>query len=271
MPELPEVETTCKGIAPHISGQRINNIILRNPNLRYPITEEFQSQATGLIVDQVERRAKYILLRTSSGTIIIHLGMSGNLRVVSPATPPLKHDHVDIVFANDLCLRFHDPRRFGCIIWTTDNPGDHKLLKDLGVEPFDPTFTGNHCFVRSRGRKTTIKQFIMDGRIVVGVGNIYASEALFLAGIDPRRPAGRVSKIRYERLAGTIQSVLKEAIASGGTTLRDFLNGDGKPGYFQQCLRVYGRAGEPCRACGNAINQQVIGQRASYFCRRCQV
>lgn len=270
MPELPEVETTRQGIAPHISGQRINNIILRNPNLRYPITAEFQSQATGLIVDRVERRAKYLLLSTSAGTIIIHLGMSGNLRIVAAKTPPVKHDHVDIVFTPGICLRFHDPRRFGCVIWTQEDPTDHKLLKNLGIEPFDDSFNGSHLFSCSRGKKITAKQFIMDNQVVVGVGNIYASEALFLAGIDPRSPAGRISKTRYEKLASTILSVLKEAISNGGTTLRNFLNGEGKPGYFQQSLRVYGRGGEPCLVCGRSITLQVLGQRASYFCGGCQ-
>lgn len=270
MPELPEVETTCKGIAPHIAGQRISNIILRNANLRYRVSDNFKTDAIGSVIDKVERRAKYILLRTASGTMIIHLGMSGNLRVVQNDVPYNKHDHVDIIFDNSLCLRLHDPRRFGCVIWTQENPKQHKLLKDLGIEPFDSAFNGNLLFACSRGKKITIKQFIMDGRIVVGVGNIYASEALFLAGIDPRHPAGRVSKSRYEKLASTIQSVLREAIESGGTTLRDFLNGDGKPGYFQQRLRVYGREGESCLICSQPINQQVLGQRASYFCRYCQ-
>jgi formamidopyrimidine-DNA glycosylase len=221
------------------------------------------------VITDVTRRGKYLFLHTAVGSVIIHLGMSGSLRVVSNNEAPGKHDHVDIVF-DDCILRLRDPRRFGAVLWTARSPLQHKLIATLGPEPLSDAFDVDVLFARSRKRKLGIKPFIMDSKIVVGVGNIYASEALFRAGIRPTIAAGRVSRERYQRLVQAIKAVLAEAIAAGGTTLRDFVNGEGKPGYFQQTLQVYGRAGEPCVVCGNVIKQIQQAQRASYYCSHCQ-
>lgn len=270
MPELPEVETTRRGIEPHIKDRQVSEVIVRHHQLRWPVPRGLKARLAGHRVQSVSRRAKYLLLGFDHGTLILHLGMSGSLRIVDGALPAEKHDHVDIVFDNGKVLRLTDPRRFGCVLWTKDDPQQYELLADLGPEPLSDAFDGAYLFQRSRGRKGTIKQFIMDGKIVVGVGNIYASESLFLSGINPKRIAGKISRERYDKLAKAIKEVLAAAIAQGGTTLRDFVGGDGKPGYFAQQLNVYGREGEPCRVCGTAIRQLVQGQRSSYYCPNCQ-
>ena len=269
MPELPEVETTCRGIAPHVLGKRIAQVVVREPRLRQHVSPSFARDLQGRIVQTVERRAKYLLLRTEAGTLILHLGMSGSLRVAAPLQPLLAHDHIDWCFEDGTCLRLRDPRRFGLALWTQLDPLCHPLLRHLGPEPLTE-LDAEALFRRARGRKLTIKQFVMDSRSVVGVGNIYASEALFRAGIHPARPAGRVSRQRYERLVIAIKAVLGEAIDAGGTTLRDFVGGQGEPGYFSLQLQVYGRAGDPCRTCGSTIRQLSQGQRSTYYCPRCQ-
>ncbi|MGR9115844.1 MAG: bifunctional DNA-formamidopyrimidine glycosylase/DNA-(apurinic or apyrimidinic site) lyase, partial [Gammaproteobacteria bacterium] len=241
MPELPEVETTCRGIKPHIENRLIKSVIVRQPKLRWPVPDQFEIQVSGLTVQEVSRRAKYLLLHTPKGTIIIHLGMSGSLRILTAEQSIKKHDHVDFVFANGTILRFNDPRRFGAILWTAEPIIAHPLIKHLGPEPLLTEFNGRHLYDLSKNRNTPVKSFIMDSRNVVGVGNIYANEALYLAGIRPTRPAGKISLARYEKLAACIREVLNNAIAQGGTTLRDFVNETGKPGYFKQQLKVYGR------------------------------
>ncbi|MFZ5593605.1 MAG: bifunctional DNA-formamidopyrimidine glycosylase/DNA-(apurinic or apyrimidinic site) lyase [Pseudomonadota bacterium] len=270
MPELPEVETTRRGIAPYLVGRRIARVIVRNARLRHPVSPLLVREAPGQILQSVDRRGKYLLLRCPKGSVIIHLGMSGSLRVLPADVPPERHDHVDIVLDNGHMLRLRDPRRFGSVVWTRQDALQHALLCDLGPEPLSDGFNGDHLYRRSRGRRLAVKQFIMDHHIVTGVGNIYASEALFLAGIHPAREAGRIAPERYERLAAGIRQVLEQAIAQGGTTLRDFYNGEGKPGYFQQQLKVYGRAGQPCASCGRAVVQTRQGQRSSFYCPVCQ-
>lgn len=270
MPELPEVETTRRGIAPHITGNKVTEVLVRDARLRWPVSPALARQLPGQVIISVERRAKYLLLRTARNCLLLHLGMSGSLRIVTGETPPEKHDHLDLVFSNRICLRLRDPRRFGAAVWTCADPQQHSLLAGLGPEPLEAGFDGDYIFRHARGRHLAIKQFIMDSHVVVGVGNIYASEALFLAGIHPLRSAGRISRIRYEELANTIKQVLHQAIENGGTTLRDFYASDGTPGYFKQQLRVYGREGLPCTACGQAIVSARQGQRATYYCTRCQ-
>ncbi len=270
MPELPEVETTRRGIAPHTLGQCVTQVIVRNPRLRMPVSPQLVTALVGQTLHTIDRRGKYLLLRSTAGTVIIHLGMSGNLRLLPATIPAEKHDHVDIVLASGQCLRLRDPRRFGAVIWTDDDPLEHALLRNLGPEPLDDNFTDAHLYQSSRGRKLAVKQFIMDSHTVTGVGNIYASESLFLAGIHPGCSAGRISLKRYERLTAAIKQVLNAAIVQGGTTLRDFYNGEGKPGYFQQQLKVYGRAGEPCHSCQRPIAQRRQGQRSTFFCACCQ-
>ena len=270
MPELPEVETTRRGIEPHIYRQRISKVIVRNSKLRWPVPRGLDKKLRGQKIRDVGRRGKYLLLDTDVGTIMIHLGMSGSLRVLPADSKPEKHDHVDIAFDNGLCLRLRDPRRFGSVHFVKGDPADHELICHLGPEPLSDAFNGELLFKLSRKRQVAVKNFIMNSHIVVGVGNIYASESLFMAGIDPRRKAGSISKQRYITLAEAIRQVIASAIKAGGTTLRDFTKSDGKPGYFAQELQVYGREGEPCNLCGKKIQQEVIGQRASYFCRHCQ-
>lgn len=269
MPELPEVETTRRGIAPHLEGRRVTGVVLRRPDLRWPIPPEITSHLPGQVIEAVERRAKYLLLRTQAGTALLHLGMSGMLRVLPRDTPPGKHDHVDIVLETDQVLRLTDPRRFGALLWQM--PGEtHALLDGIGPEPLTDAFDGDVLWRLAQGRSAAVKTFIMDNAVVVGVGNIYASEALFAAGIDPRRAAGKVSRQRYARLAAEIKRILAYAISRGGTTLRDFLAPDGAPGYFFQELFVYGRGGEPCKQCGAPIRVVTLGQRASFYCPSCQ-
>lgn len=255
MPELPEVETTRRGIQPALVGRSVTNVIVRDSRLRWPVPESLGKNLTGQTIKGVDRRGKYLLLKTAAGHVIIHLGMSGSLRIVDASTVPRKHDHVDMVLDNGKCLRLHDPRRFGAVLWTEDDPRTHSLLEKLGPEPIpndmdQQVFSGDYLYDKSRGRSRAVREFIMDNHIVVGVGNIYANEALFLAGIDPRRDAGRISRPRYHRLATATHDTLSRAIAAGGTTLRDFSKPDGNPGYFQQTLNVYGRQGENCPNCG---------------------
>lgn len=267
MPELPEVETTRRGIAPHVVGHQVTDVIVREARLRWPVPRNLQRNLLGQVASAVRRRAKYLLIEFGSGTLIVHLGMSGSLRLVDPHEPPRKHDHIDIVFAHGRALRLHDPRRFGAMLWTTA-PASHPLLRGLGPEPWD--VTAKYLYTRSRGRRQAVKCYIMDSRTVVGIGNIYAAEALFLAHIHPKRAAGRIALAGYERLAKTIVQVVEQALALGGTTLRDFVSANGEPGYFRQALRVYERSGEPCRVCKTPIRRIVMTGRASYYCPHCQ-
>ena len=269
MPELPEVETTRRGIAPHLLGQTIERVVVRDRRLRWPIPEDLDVRLSGQRIEAVERRAKYLLIRVQSGTLIAHLGMSGSLRLVPAELPAAKHEHVDILLGSGQALRYTDPRRFGALLWS-ELPLEHPLLASLGPEPLDEGFDGRRLYELSRGRSMAVKPFIMDNAVVVGVGNIYASEALFAAGIDPRRPAGGISRARYERLAAEIKRILAMAIERGGTTLRDLVGGDGKPGYFQQELFVYGRGGAFCEQGGSTLREVRLGQRASVYCGRCQ-
>jgi formamidopyrimidine-DNA glycosylase len=274
VPELPEVETTRRGIAPYLIGRRVVGVTLRRADLRWPIPAAISELLPGQRIDAVERRAKYLLLHTEAGSALLHLGMSGVLRVLPPDAPVGKHDHVDIAVERtatqaERILRFTDPRRFGSLLWQA--PGEiHPLLANLGPEPLTDAFDGDLMWHISRRRTAAVKLFLMDNAGVVGVGNIYASEALFAAGIDPRRAAGNVSRARYARLAAEVKRILAWAIERGGTTLRDFLNPDGAPGYFFRELNVYGRAGEPCYVCGTAIRQVVLGQRSTFWCPHCQ-
>jgi len=269
MPELPEVETTLRGIEPHLLNQRVARVTVRDPRLRWPVPVEV-CRAEGQSFTGLQRRGKYLLLQLQHGGLIVHLGMSGSLRIVQHATPPEKHDHIDVELENGVLLRFNDPRRFGAFLWVDGDMQSHELLRNLGPEPLSDAFTADYLYQGSRKRSVAIKNFIMNGHVVVGVGNIYASEALFMAGIHPQRAAGRVSRQRYEGLVAAIRDVLSRAIRRGGTTLRDFVNSDGAPGYFAQELLVYDRAGSDCLQCGSAIRQKVIGQRSSYYCPACQ-
>ena len=269
MPELPEVETTRRGLAPHVEGRRVAGVTLRRPDLRWPIPPEVSNALPGQRVAAVRRRAKYLLLDTAAGSALLHLGMSGSLRVLPADTPLRAHDHVDLALDSGRVLRFNDPRRFGCLLWQP--PGEtHELLAGLGPEPLSEAFDGDYLYRLSRGRRAPVKTFLMDQAVVVGVGNIYAAEALFMAGISPLREAGKVSRERYRRLADAVKAILGYAIGRGGTTLRDFISPDGAPGYFEQELSVYGRDGEPCRACGRRLRLSTIGQRASVWCPTCQ-
>ena len=263
------METTRRGIAPHVTGQRVTRVIVRNPNLRWPVTRRLADELTGQVVRHVLRRAKYLLLETDEGTAILHLGMSGSLKLVTASEPAMKHDHVDIVFGKT-ALRLTDPRRFGSLHWTRRPAAQHRLIAALGCEPLGDDFNGDYLYAQSRGRTVAVKPFIMNGHIVVGIGNIYANESLFMAGIHPQRAAGRISRKKYALLAEVIQEVLNDAIDHGGTTLRDFVNGEGKPGYFSQHLNVYGKAGEPCISCRVPIRELRQGQRATFYCPKCQ-
>ena len=271
MPELPEVETTRRGIEPHLVGRTVVRLVVRNPHLRWHVTDKLIREFSGQTILSVARRGKYLLLATTAGTALLHLGMSGSLRVVPCAQPADSHDHVDIVLDNGDCLRLHDPRRFGSLLWTRNDPQQHKLLRDLGPEPLSPDFSGDYLFGKSRHRKRAIRDFLLDSQIIAGIGNIYANEALFTAGLRPTRAAGRINRAQYERLAKAIRATLDRALRAGGTTLRDFRNGRGEPGYFQLSLNVYGRASKPCRACGTAIKTKKLGQRSLFFCPKCQI
>lgn len=270
MPELPEVETTRQGILPHIRQQVVSKVIIREARLRWPVSPELNTALAGATITDVSRRGKYLLVGTARGTLLIHLGMSGSLRILPGPAPAGKHDHVDICFGNGSVLRFTDPRRFGCLLWLDGSEARHKLLDSLGPEPLGASFTGDYLCQLSRARKIPVKSFIMDSRVVVGVGNIYANEALYQAGIHPRRPAGRISRARYRLLADAIREVLGRAIKAGGTTLRDFTDSSGKPGYFKQSLNVYGRAGQPCRNCGAPLKEIRLGGRSTVYCGHCQ-
>ena len=269
MPELPEVETTRLGIAPHVVGRRVREAVLRRPDLRWPIAREIAQELPGQRIEAARRRAKYLLLDAETGSVIVHLGMSGNLRVLPHAVPAQAHDHADLVFEDGSLLRLHDPRRFGALLWQAAGT-QHPLLADLGPEPLSEAFDADWLAHAAARRSAPVKHFLMDQRTVVGVGNIYAAEALFRAGIHPGRAAGRISKARWERLATAVKEILAQAIARGGTTLRDFLQPSGAPGYFVQELYVYGRAGQPCRNCGTALRAAAWGQRATVYCPRCQ-
>jgi formamidopyrimidine-DNA glycosylase len=270
MPELPEVETTRRGIAPWLEGRRLAAVAVRVLKLRWPIPRGLANHLTGARVEAVDRRAKYLLMRTDRGTALLHLGMTGSLHVLPKPEPAEKHDHLDLVTDAGVTIRFNDPRRFGAVLWTDEPPEEHPLLKNLGPEPLTDAFDGAYLKRRSRRRAVAIKPHLMNGSIVVGVGNIYASEALFRAQIHPARAAGRITEARLERLALAVKEVLNESIRDGGTTLRDYYNGDGQPGYFAQRLRVYDHAGEPCPTCATPIRQVTLGQRSSFYCPRCQ-
>ncbi len=270
MPELPEVETTARGIAPYVEGQTVKQVIVRQPQLRWPVPKDLPEILPNLIVRSVTRRAKYLLLSTDSGSVILHLGMSGSLRILPQELPADKHDHIDFLFNNGTILRYNDPRRFGAVLWTTSPVSDHSLLKDLGPEPLLSNFDGNYLYEHAKNRKTPVKLFIMDSRVVVGVGNIYANEALFLAGIHPIRQTGKISLSRYQILADCIKTVLQDAITQGGTTLRNFVNEAGNPGYFKQLLLVYGRGRLPCKECLQPLNEIRLANRTTVFCRFCQ-
>jgi len=269
MPELPEVEITRRGIEPHLAGRTITAVVVRDRRLRWPVPRNLAARLEGRAIRAVGRRAKYLLLDCGSGTLIVHLGMSGSLRIVPRHEPPGPYDHFDLG-VGDIAVRLRDPRRFGAVLWAAGDPARHRLLAHLGVEPLSGAFTGRLLHAATRGRQAAIKLALMDHRIVVGVGNIYAAESLFRAGIHPGTRAGRVSADRCDRLAAAVRGTLADAIAAGGSTLRDFVQADGSPGYFQQQYFVYDRAGEACRACGKPIRRVVQGQRSTYFCPGCQ-
>ena len=270
MPELPEVETTCRGIEPHLKGKKVSALVVRNSSLRWPIPTDLASRIEGKALRSVVRRGKYLLLNFDGGALLVHLGMSGSLRIVSPKEPPGYHDHVDLQFGAKLCLRYTDPRRFGCWLWAEDEVLSHKLLRDLGPEPLSEAFTAQYLYQKSRGKKQNLKTFVMDSHVVVGVGNIYANEALFLARLRPRRAAASLTLPKAALLVDHIKAVLSAAIEQGGTTLKDFVGGDGKPGYFQQQLLVYGRGDEPCRVCHTALKEVRVSNRATVYCANCQ-
>jgi len=270
MPELPEVETTLRGIKPHILNQTISSVITRKKKLRWPIPPDINQLLTKNCIKKAERRGKYILLSTNTGTIILHLGMSGTLKITDSTTPIEKHDHIDINFANNTSLRLNDPRRFGAFLWSCDAPESHFLLKNLGPEPLNKEFSDNYLYNKSLKRKIPVKNFIMNSQIVVGVGNIYANEALFDSKINPQRLAQNVTQKEYQLLVKNIKTILKKAIKKGGTTLKDFKDSEGKPGYFSQELQVYGRKGLPCLKCKTELLEIRLGQRSTVYCPKCQ-
>ncbi len=270
MPELPEVETTLSGLKPHLEGAIIQDVVVRHTQLRWPIPSTLKYDLNLQNIRHISRRGKYLLISMDSGTLIIHLGMSGSLRLVTIDETIRRHDHVDIVLSGHKILRYHDPRRFGAILLTKNNPSEHPLLASLGVEPLSVDFTAQYLIIRAKNRRLAIKSFIMDSHIVVGIGNIYAAEALFLAKIHPATPAQLLTTKQYETLIEAIQYVLQAAINQGGTTLRDFVNSEGNPGYFAQKLNVYGRTGLPCRHCETPLDSFKLGQRNTVFCKHCQ-
>lgn len=276
MPELPEVEVTRLGVAPHLEGRLVDSVLLRRSGLRWPFPPALQELLAGQRILHTGRRGKYLLLHFSHGTLIIHLGMSGHLRVLPLGTEPKKHDHFDLVVGGGAArqvLRMNDPRRFGAVLWHSNNDGElgqHVLLRGLGVEPLEPGFSGATLFLASRRRSAPVKQFLLAGDVVVGVGNIYACESLFRAGINPKTAAGRISRGRYDKLARAIREILAEAIVQGGSTLRDFIAVNGQSGYFQQTYFVYDRAGVPCRNCSAPVRQIKQGQRSTFYCVNCQ-
>lgn len=270
MPELPEVETTRNGIEPHILGRTLRQVVVRNRQLRWPVPDGLEQILSGRKLLTLTRRGKYLLMRFSHGTAIWHLGMSGSLRLVDAHQMPQKHDHIDWIFSRDITLRFHDPRRFGALLWTELPIEEHTLLAHLGPEPLEDVFDGYYIYQKTRGRKQAIKVWLMDARNVVGVGNIYANEALFASGVHPLKSAGTLSQAKCDRLATSVKEILNYSIRRGGTTLRDFVGGDGKPGYFAQELNVYGRGGEPCNKCGKILMEKRLGQRSTVYCPQCQ-
>lgn len=271
MPELPEVETVRRGVEPHVLKRRITQVIVRDTRLRWPVPRDLAENLTGQTITGTSRRGKYLLLQLTSGDrLIIHLGMSGRLFVLKPGHALKKHDHVDIELSGGVLLRFNDPRRFGAVLLWGRQAQTHPLLEDMGPEPFGEDFNSDYLFELSRGRSAAVKNFIMDGRVVVGAGNIYATESLFRAGIRPGKAAGKLTRGQYQCLAEKIREVLEEAVRQGGTTLKDFAGAHGESGYFQQQLFVYGREGEPCLVCKTPIKRSLIGQRSSYYCPRCQ-
>lgn len=270
MPELPEVETTVQGLSPHIQGRTIEKVIIRCSRLRWPIPAEFSDATTLQTIQGIRRRGKYLLFELEKGSILIHLGMSGSLQLVSKFKPSKRHDHVDIIMDNQWVLRYNDPRRFGTILWSTGSPEQHPLLKKLGVEPLTDAFSANYLLQHTQNRRIAIKPFIMNHKVVVGVGNIYAAEALFLANIHPKMPVNKLTPSQAEHLVNAIKKVLSQAIKAGGTTLKDFVNSQGKPGYFAQQLNVYGRAGQSCSICNTTLQSCVLGQRSTVYCEQCQ-
>jgi len=270
MPELPEVETTRRGIYPHIQLQKVASVIIRRRDLRWPIPENISQLIEGKLLLDINRRGKYLLMEFESGTALLHLGMSGSISILNSEIPPGKHDHFELYFANNKIMRFNDPRRFGCFIWAGKEPLAHKLLVNLGVEPLDQGFNAEYIYQAGKKKKISIKQLVMDSKLLVGVGNIYANESLFLAGIHPARAANRISLKRYERLVSNIKKVLTKAIEQGGTTLQDFTQVNGRPGYFSQALRVYGKAGQPCSNCNTLLSEIRQSGRSSVFCNNCQ-
>ncbi len=270
MPELPEVETTLRGILPHIKQQTIAKVVVRQHRLRWPVPSHLHQVLLGKTITDIERRAKYLLIKIPGGSILIHLGMSGHLRILMKEHPPNKHDHIDIIFLNHKILRFADPRRFGAFLWIAGDPHEHLLLKNLGIEPLMKNFSGKYLYAKAQGRTMPIKSLLMDNKIVTGIGNIYATEALFAAGIHPRAPAQSLSLEQFNSLTKSIKKILRHAIKKGGTTLKDFINSDGKPGYFSNQLKAYGRAGLPCIICDTKLQSMKIGQRSTVYCKQCQ-
>ncbi|MHB1678636.1 MAG: bifunctional DNA-formamidopyrimidine glycosylase/DNA-(apurinic or apyrimidinic site) lyase [Sulfuriferula sp.] len=270
MPELPEVEITRRGLLPHAQHRQIVDIVIRHPRLRWPIPENLAALTHNQRILTLERRGKYLLLRLEHGTIIIHLGMSGSLRILDSTTPAGIHDHIDIVLNDQQCIRLRDPRRFGAVLWAQPDELSHPLIVSLGIEPLSEDFNGDCLYKLSRKRKNSIKAFLMDSHHIVGIGNIYANEALFHAGIHPALAAGALSRLRCTNLAAAIRETLNKAISAGGSSLRDFVGSDGMPGYFQQQYFVYGRADQICRRCGNTIRLLRQNQRATFYCPQCQ-
>lgn len=270
MPELPEVETTRQGIAPHLTGRTIVGVVCRVAKLRLPLAPTLARDLAGQRIGAVERRGKYLLLRCSGGTLVLHLGMTGHLRLVAAGTPAGRHDHLELALDDGAMLRLTDPRKFGTVFWTAEDPLAHPLLAALGPEPLTDAFSGAYLHERSRRRTIAVKPLLMDSRVVVGIGNIYANEALFRAGILPATPAGRLTLDQWERLVKAVRDVLVEALALGGTTLQEFLVGEARPGYFRLQLKSYGRAGEPCCQCGSPIQLDRLGGRSTYYCPTCQ-
>jgi formamidopyrimidine-DNA glycosylase len=270
MPELPEVETTCRGVAPHVERQKVTAVRIYDRRLRWPVPRDLPRRLIGRTIDRVERRSKYLLFRLGADTLIVHMGMSGSLRVFTAPPPKQAHDHVELEFANGVVLRYRDPRRFGAMLWSPGSSPQHPLLAALGVEPFAAEFDGAYLYQATRQRRVAIKLVLMDSHVVVGVGNIYASEALFRAGIRPSRAAGRLSRARLSRLVEAVRETLHAAIAKGGSTLRDYVDSRGEPGYFQLDYYAYGRAGEPCRVCGTMIRSVRLGGRSTFYCPNCQ-
>lgn len=269
MPELPEVETSKRGVAPWVENQEVSAVVVRQYNLRWPVAREIEQVLPGQRIQSLSRRGKYLLFGTKTGTAMLHLGMTGSIRIIEAGAPAGVHDHVDIELASGKALRFRDPRRFGSLLWA-DDPLEHPLLRNLGPEPLDAAFHGAYLHDKARGRRVSIKPFLMNASVVVGVGNIYANEALFAAGIHPKRKAGRIALHRMSILADAVRTVLGKAIQAGGTTLRDYHNGDGEPGYFRRQLEVYDRADQPCLTCNRPISVIALGQRATYYCKKCQ-